>query len=514
MASKYTPTDVENLEAQTTAVNIINANNDAISDAFDNTLSLDGTQPNAMLAPLDMNSNRILNLPEAVNPTDPVRLMDLPDLGTGGGGDGDGGIGNGVIGKLYWDLNNLGEPRLRVIPSLSLADPGIGDTTNPGGYKTTNFMFWNRMQGGASKQVGWWNVDVTDLANPATIDAKHSIFGMRMFTYNRVTEGTMADADGGIHHPQEVGPLSLSGVTAAGNLTGKTEGIVCFVSHEDNTADGKLVSGQFGCLPKGADPGRDEVVEDGDGDSATGGPYACYILRLNFSGETRGHSGIALKSGKKLGFNLPMYNGYAISHDSIYAGDRDDSYRLGIDSALPGRSFVHWKHAALNGWGWLGLGTDDPGYHIDIQTEEVGEIIDVTVQNLDDDAVSTATANRTIFRNRFFAINDNGGTREMAQIKLNIVDPTHNLEDTAFNFQTMTNGALTAAFKVGAGAWTGTAGDPGVGALACDNFFVNTVGGINASGKLQGTLPASVKAAVAAAADVTALKAALAPLFA
>lgn len=39
----------------------LNANFDAIETAFENTLSLDGSVPNAMGADLDMNGNQILN---------------------------------------------------------------------------------------------------------------------------------------------------------------------------------------------------------------------------------------------------------------------------------------------------------------------------------------------------------------------------------------------------------------------------------------------------------------------
>lgn len=54
-----------------------NANNAAIEAAFENTLSRDGSTPNSMSAPLDMNSNRILNLPQPLGPNDPARLSDL-----------------------------------------------------------------------------------------------------------------------------------------------------------------------------------------------------------------------------------------------------------------------------------------------------------------------------------------------------------------------------------------------------------------------------------------------------
>lgn len=59
----------------------LNSNNTAIVAAMENTLSRDGTAPNQMQAVLDMNSNRIINLPSPVNSTEPLRLGDLSTIG-------------------------------------------------------------------------------------------------------------------------------------------------------------------------------------------------------------------------------------------------------------------------------------------------------------------------------------------------------------------------------------------------------------------------------------------------
>jgi len=82
--AKITLTDLVNLQNETTAVNAINNNNAAIEVAMENTLSRDGTSPNQMGANLDMNGNRILNLPSAASADEPVRLQDLADYATGG----------------------------------------------------------------------------------------------------------------------------------------------------------------------------------------------------------------------------------------------------------------------------------------------------------------------------------------------------------------------------------------------------------------------------------------------
>ncbi len=78
--AKLTLTDLANLQNEQTAVAAVNANNALIEAALENTISRDGTTPNAMTADLDMNSNRILNLPTPTQPTEPLRLEDLTDF--------------------------------------------------------------------------------------------------------------------------------------------------------------------------------------------------------------------------------------------------------------------------------------------------------------------------------------------------------------------------------------------------------------------------------------------------
>lgn len=75
--AKLVLTDLANLSNENTAVAAVNANNTAIETALENTLSRDGTSPNTMSSTLDMNSNRIINLPPPGGPTDPARFQDL-----------------------------------------------------------------------------------------------------------------------------------------------------------------------------------------------------------------------------------------------------------------------------------------------------------------------------------------------------------------------------------------------------------------------------------------------------
>lgn len=82
--AKLTLNNLTNLSNQSTAVTIINENNDDIETALENTLSRDGTSPNTMGASLDMNSHRIINLPTPTSNFEPLRLIDANTLNGGG----------------------------------------------------------------------------------------------------------------------------------------------------------------------------------------------------------------------------------------------------------------------------------------------------------------------------------------------------------------------------------------------------------------------------------------------
>lgn len=69
--------DLANFQNESSATATLNANNATLETALENTLSRDGTSPNQMAAALDMNSNRIINLPEPVDSNEPVRLIDV-----------------------------------------------------------------------------------------------------------------------------------------------------------------------------------------------------------------------------------------------------------------------------------------------------------------------------------------------------------------------------------------------------------------------------------------------------
>ncbi len=70
-----------------------NQNLEDIETAIQDTLSRSGSTPNQMEATLDMNSNRIINLPAPEDPSDAARLQDVLDYaGSSGGGGGGGSV--------------------------------------------------------------------------------------------------------------------------------------------------------------------------------------------------------------------------------------------------------------------------------------------------------------------------------------------------------------------------------------------------------------------------------------
>lgn len=73
---------VSNINSRYASVAALNNNFNAVVDAIENTLSRDGTSPNQMEANIDMNSNRILNLPDPSTDGEPATkgwVEGLPD---------------------------------------------------------------------------------------------------------------------------------------------------------------------------------------------------------------------------------------------------------------------------------------------------------------------------------------------------------------------------------------------------------------------------------------------------
>lgn len=103
--AKLTLTDLSSLTNETSAITAINANNTAIENALELTLSRNGTTPNEMSANIDMNGFRVLNLAAPVDDNDAVRLIDVVDGIQGPAGPPGGALADGDYGDVVVSSN-------------------------------------------------------------------------------------------------------------------------------------------------------------------------------------------------------------------------------------------------------------------------------------------------------------------------------------------------------------------------------------------------------------------------
>lgn len=130
--AKLTLSDLTQLSSsESTAVATINANQDAVETAMENTLSRDGTSPNTMEADFDMNGNRILNLVAAVSAAEPVRKSEF-DAAVAGI------TGNTGVEYLFAASTTMADPgagyfRMNNATPASVTALAIDDTSNDSG---------------------------------------------------------------------------------------------------------------------------------------------------------------------------------------------------------------------------------------------------------------------------------------------------------------------------------------------------------------------------------------------
>jgi hypothetical protein len=154
--AKLTLNNLTSLTNQTSAITTINNNNDAIETALENTLSRDGTSPNTMGASLDMNSNRILNLPEPTNDGEPLRLGDVPLVVVGSTITAPGSsTNNGIVTWVGTSAAQISSNSVTVVSGTNLSVPGTltvgtSSTTSVRDRLTSSRTYYVRRDGNDS----------------------------------------------------------------------------------------------------------------------------------------------------------------------------------------------------------------------------------------------------------------------------------------------------------------------------------------------------------------------------
>ena len=123
--TKLVQDDIASLTNEQSALAALNSNYALLETFSDSVLSRDGTTPNQMTADLDMNSNQILNLPEPISATEPLRLQDLASFL---GGAGSIGTVQAQYVTMATDGNLTSERVLTAGTGITKTDGGAGST--------------------------------------------------------------------------------------------------------------------------------------------------------------------------------------------------------------------------------------------------------------------------------------------------------------------------------------------------------------------------------------------------
>lgn len=243
MAENVTLNNLSNLQNETTAVALINANNAAITTAFTDCVSRAGTSPNTMTSNLDLNGNRVINLAAPVSANDAARLIDVQS-GGGGGGGGSGTVSGGANHKvaIFSAANTVGSS---VGPGTSAqllmgqgasADPSFvsvtGDVTITnagvtaiGSHKVVNSQLAQMNANTIKANTGSIAADAADASISAVLDtssgspiAQGDILYRDSANWSRLAVGTSGQflkTQGAAANPIWATPPSASGFTIA-----------------------------------------------------------------------------------------------------------------------------------------------------------------------------------------------------------------------------------------------------------------------------------------------------------
>ena len=306
MTDKVTLTNISTFVNDTSAATTYNANLAAITSGFDECLFLNGTAPNQMQSNLDMNSNRILNLPYPASSTEPVRLIDLSG-GTIGGSSGqiqynNAGVLGGFTASQDASINTTtGAVTVTKTNNVAFATSATTDTTNANNITSGNLSV-NRLNSGTSASSStFWRGD-------GTWAAASGGSGITALTGDVTASGTGSVAATVVHAP-------VSGLTGAGT------GVVTALGNATNAASGLVTfSGALGTPTSGTATNLTGLPISGITGLGTGVGTALGNA-TNASGGLVGFSGALGTPTSGVGTNLTALNGTNITSGTVPAAN-------------------------------------------------------------------------------------------------------------------------------------------------------------------------------------------------
>lgn len=345
---KTTLTDVSNLAVGNTAAVNINANNTAIETAIENTLSRDGTAPNEMLSQLDMNSNRIINLPAANSPTEPARKAEVDAIIAGH-------VFAGTPGFIVSDGVNFASRTLTAGSGITITNPtGVGDptiavsagsVTNAVLAVMANNTVKGNVSGGSSTPSDLTATQLTTLVNAFSSTLKGAVPASSGGTTNFLR------ADGSWVVP----PSSAQFTTSTAGIVpssggGKLKYLRADGAWHDNF--GYLSTDDFGCVGDGTtdDSAAFQTVLDALLVAGGGVVRVVGVLLLSnefivpcsnvaFFGRRNTRDGFTIKNGTALGNGLLQHT--ALSNISFDGLSFDGSLNL-TEGVAGGTGFIQW----------------------------------------------------------------------------------------------------------------------------------------------------------------------------